>query len=148
MVKRTMIWIGGAALLAATLTDFLAVICRHIGWPINGSIELMQGIVLLSGSLSLLMATWEDVHARVHLLTDRMAPALRRVADLLSDLSFLALLLALLGGSGWLAVELWGGHEQSELLGVPWRLLRLIANAALAGTAVLVVLRLFKAVRR
>jgi len=147
-VKTTLIWLGGLALLAATLTDFLAVIGRHVGVPINGSIELMQAVVLLSGSVSLVMATWDDAHARVHLLTERMTPALRSFADALSDLVSLAFLLALLSGSLWLAADLWGGHEQSELLGVPWAALRLIANLALAGTCVLLVVRLAQGLRR
>ena len=148
MVKTLAIWLGGLALLAATLTDTLAVICRHLGFPINGSIELMQAIVLVSGSIALIMATWEDTHARVHLLTERMGPALRRLADWLSDLTTLLFLIALLWGSLWLAADLWHGHEQSELLGVPWQALRVIANAGLVVTCLLLVLRLAGRLRR
>ena len=42
---------------------------------------------------------------------------------------------ALLAGSVWLAADLWDGYERSELLGVPWKLLRLIANALAAVQA-------------
>ena len=142
MLKRAAIWIGGAALLAATLIDTLAVICRHIGWPITGSIEVMQAAVLVAGSLGLVIATWEDSHARVRLVVERLSENGRRVADWLSEVATLAFVLALLTGSVWLAADLWNGHEQSELLGVPWALLRAIANICLAAVALLLVLRL------
>jgi len=142
MLKRAAIWLGGAALLAATLIDTLAVICRHIGWPITGSIEAMQAVVLVAGSLGLVIATWEDSHARVGLVVERLSAGARRVADWLSEVATLAFVVALLIGSIWLAADLWPGHEQSELLGVPWAVLRAIANISLGAVALLLVLRL------
>ena len=49
------------------------------------------------------------------------APSRRAAAGTL----FLA---ALLAGSGWIAFDLWSAHEESELVGVPWRWMRLFAN--------------------
>jgi TRAP-type C4-dicarboxylate transport system permease small subunit len=144
MLRIILIWLGGTALLLATLTDTLAVIGRHVGLPISGSIELMQGLVLVSGAVALVISIWEDAHARVHLLLDRMAPRARRVADGLSDVVTIAFLAALLAGSAWLAIDLWHGHEQSELLGVPWALLRMVANAALVMAIVVLGLRLLR----
>ncbi len=46
----------------------------------------------------------------------------------------------LLAGSLWIAVDLWDGHELSEVMGVPWRLLRLFANLCFF-VAILVLLR-------
>ena len=43
---KAAIWLGGIALLAATAIDTLAVIGRHLGIPVTGSIELMQAAVL------------------------------------------------------------------------------------------------------
>ncbi|MFC3101456.1 TRAP transporter small permease [Altererythrobacter lauratis] len=133
--KRFCIWIGGLALLAATATDTLAVIGRAIGAPLPGSIELMQAIVLVSGTFGLIIATLDDSHARVRILVDRLSPARRVLADRFSDLLALLFVLALLAGSVWLSVELWGGHEQSEVVGVPWALLRMIANGVLLAVA-------------
>lgn len=130
-LTRTAIWIGGAALLAATAIDTLAVIGRHIGLPITGSIELMQAAVLLSGALALVISSLDDAHARVKLVVDRLSPRLRGIVDRVSDGASLLFVAALLAGSGWIAFDLRGGHEQSELLGVPWWLLRAIANACL-----------------
>ena len=144
MFKTALTWVGGVALLLATATDTLAVLCRYLGFPITGSIEAMQAIVLVSGVVALVMSTWEDSHAKVHLLLDRMSPRAKALAHWLSDLSTLLFLSALLAGSVWLAVDLWPGFEHSELLGVPWSVLRLIVNAGLALTIGLLAVRLVR----
>lgn len=146
--RHIVIWIGGLALLAATLVDTFAVIGRHIGLPLTGSIELMQAVVLVSGSIGLVVATWDLSHARVRIVVERLSPAARRVADVLSDLLTLAFVLALLAGSVWLSADLWNGHEQSELVGVPWLVLRLIANVCLFACAVLLAARLVRPSQR
>lgn len=142
--KRLCIWIGGMALLAATATDTMAVIGRAVGLPLTGSIELMQAIVLVSGTFGLIIATLDDSHARVRLLVDRLAPTRRVLADRFSDLLALIFVLALLAGSVWLSTELWGSHEQSEVVGVPWALLRLIANFVLLTVAGILAWRIIR----
>ena len=136
--------IGGTALLVAMAVDALAVIGRHTGIPFLGSIEIVQAAVLLSGATAMLIATLAGVHARVHLLVDRAPPRLRRTlarAGLaLGALFFLALTIA----SVWIARDLWAGHEESELLHLPYRPLRLftvLAAAAVAMTFALQALR-------
>lgn len=128
---KAAIWLGGIALLAATAIDTLAVIGRHLGIPVTGSIELMQAAVLVSGALGLTIATIVQSHARVRLFIDRLSPSAQVLADKLSDALSLIFFLALLVGSAWISIDLWDAHEKSEILGVPWRLLRLFANACL-----------------
>ena len=122
---KAAIWLGGIALLAATAIDTLAVIGRHLGIPVTGSIELMQAAVLVSGALGLTIATIVQSHARVRLFVDRLSPAGQAIADKVSDTLSLIFFLALLIGSAWISIDLWDAHEKSEILGVPWRLLRL-----------------------
>ena len=141
LLTRAAIWGGGLALLAATAIDTVAVIGRHLGTPLTGSIELMQAAVLVSGAMGLVIATLDSAHARVHLLVDRLPPAWRDRADRFSDLLTLLFVLALLAGSVWLASDLWDGNEQSELLGVPWRALRLFANGCLAAALLILARR-------
>ena len=141
---RLLVWTGGIALLAATAIDTIAVIGRHVGLPLTGSIELMQAAVLVSGAVGLLVATIEQSHARVHLVVERLAPLQRKVADRLSDVLTFLFCLALLAGSGWIAAELWTAHEQSELVGVPWRVLRLIANLCLLGVCLTLLWRIVR----
>ena len=136
MLRSLMIWTGGAALLAATALDTLVVVGRQVGFALHGAIELIQAAVLVAGSLALIAATAADNHARVRLVVSRLGRSrdwLERGSELLTAL----FVLALLTGSTWLAIDLWNSHEVSELAGVPWRWLRLVANLALAAVFLL-----------
>ena len=141
MIRTTMIVIGGCALLAATAIDTLAVIGRHIGLPVRGSIELMQAMVLVSGATSIVLATIAGSHARVKIIVDRLQGLPRSIADRASSLMTALFFLLLLCGSLWLAADLWASHEMSEVLGVPWRWMRLFANICLLA-GLLITLRL------
>ena len=146
-LTRMAIWIGGIALLAATAIDTVAVIGRHIGLPLGGSIELMQAAVLVSGALGIVISTLDDAHARVRLVVDRMPERWRALADRASDALTLLFVLALLAGSAWIAVDQFSGHEESELLGVPWWALRLVANACLLATVAILGWRVVRQAR-
>ncbi|WP_305097691.1 TRAP transporter small permease [Croceibacterium aestuarii] len=128
-MRAILVWTGGAALLAAMAIDTLAVIGRNVGMPIIGSIELVQAAILVSGTIALVLATLHGGHARVRLVIDRLQGAPRHVLAKTSRLASTCLFAALACGSIWLAADLWSGHERSEVVGVPWRILRLIANA-------------------
>jgi TRAP-type C4-dicarboxylate transport system permease small subunit len=145
-LRRLAVWTGGAALIAATAIDTVAVIGRNLGLPVVGSIELVQAAVLVSGMFGLIFATAGDDHARVRILTDRHDRG-RTFADVVGPLSMAAFFAALLTGSVWLAADLWNGHERSELLGVSWRGLRLIANFGLAACIVIALAALFRRTR-
>lgn len=142
-MRRAIIWIGGLALLAGTFIDTISVIGRHVGLPFRGSIELMQMLVLVSGGTSILVATLWQQHARVRLLVDRLSPKLRSLADRFSDFASALFFIALLAGSIWLSADLWNGFEQSELLGISWRWMRLFANICLGVAALVVLWRAF-----
>jgi TRAP-type transport system small permease protein len=144
-MKRALIWLGGIALLAATLLDTVSVIGRNAGFAIHGVIELIQAAVLVAGGVALVMATLSRSHARVHLVLDRLTPRNEALAERVTALLTAVFFAAMLAGSAWLAVELWGAHESSELLGVPWRWMRIFANLCLLS-AVAVLLR--QAMRR
>lgn len=142
-VRSAMIWIGGVALIAATAADTFAVIGRQIGWPLRGSIELVQAAVLVAGSIALIAATLADRHAKVQLIVDRLRPEMRRRVEQLCDVLMALFLLCVLAGSVWLSIDLWASHEVSEIIGVPWRWMRLFANISLAVALVLVLRRAF-----
>ena len=130
---RIIVWAGGIALLGATAIDTVAVIGRNVGLPLHGSIELVQLAVLLAGSVALLLATIAGSHATVHLVMDRLHGSVRDTArrgNTFLTAVFFGLLLA---GSGWIAVDLWHAHEVSEIVGIPWRWMRLFANACFAA---------------
>lgn len=130
---------GAVALLAAMTIDTLAVLGRHVGHALPGSIELVQAVMLVAASSALVGATLARKHAAVHLLVSRLPPrarsGLERVNALLCSLFFLALA----AGSAWIAWDLRDGHEESEVLRIPYAPLRILGiMAVLATTAILV----------
>ena len=135
-LRNLMIWTGGAALLAATAVDTVAVIGRQVGVRVHGAIELIQAAVLVAGAVALVAATAARAHARVRIVVERLANA-RPWFDRLSEGLAAVFLAALLTGSAWLSADLWNSHEVSEVAGVPWRWMRLAANLALAAMLVL-----------
>lgn len=137
------VWIGGAALLAATAIDALSVIGRNVGVPFIGSIELVQAAVLVSGIAGVIFATSADEHARVRILTDRTAFG-KSAARVIGSIGTALFLAGLLAGSSWLAADLWNGHEQSEVLNIPWRPLRLVANLGLLTCVIVALLAPFR----
>jgi TRAP-type transport system small permease protein len=136
-MKEVLTWLGGVALLAAASIDLVAVIGRRIGVPLHGSIELVQAAVLIAGSVALIVATQSGSHARVHLLLDRVSEGsqtlLNRAGSLFAAVFFIGLLI----GNLWIAADLWGGHEVSEIIGVPYAVLRICANIALGVVSLL-----------
>lgn len=137
--RTAMVWIGGIALIAAASLNVLAVIGRHTGLPLKGAIELVQVAVLVAGSLALVAATLARNHARVHLILDRLKGARRVAAERLCAALSILFFSMLLTGSLWLAIDLWGEQEVSELLDVPWRWMRAFLNAALIVVILLLV---------
>ena len=137
--------LGSIGLLGAMAIDALAVLGRHLGLPLLGSIELVQACVVLMGSSALVGTTVRRGHASVQLVTERVSPRwavwLARWADLVSALVFATI------GLGSLVVlhDLWDGDERSELLALPYAPLRLMF---LGSIALVVVLLLGSVVRR
>lgn len=138
------LWLGGGALIAATLINVGAVVGRRIGLPLHGAIELVQVCVLIAGTLALVRATALEAHARIHLVLDRLPEAARGLAERLCAFAAALFFAALLAGALWIQADLWAAHEASDVIGVPWRLLRLVANL---GLAVMTLMCLWQAVR-
>jgi TRAP-type C4-dicarboxylate transport system permease small subunit len=116
--------IGSAGLLIAMSADALAVLGRHLGVPLLGSIEIVQASVVLVASAAMIAATLRGSHARVHIVLGRLNAghrlALERIADVVSAAVFLIFAI----GSIWIASELWQGHELTDILHIPLRWLR------------------------
>jgi TRAP-type C4-dicarboxylate transport system permease small subunit len=134
-------YVGAAGLIVAMAVEAVAVVGRQIGEPLLGAIEIIQTAMLLTASSAMLSATLADTHAKVHLLVDRLPSAaqrwLQRFATLLSAAFFAALAVA----SVWLTIESWNTHEESELLRIPYRPLRIIAAVMVAAIACVFIYR-------
>jgi len=137
IVRKALLLFGGAALFVAVAADGLAVIGRHVGIPLLGSIEVVQAAVLIVSSVALVIATLDRRHAVVHLLVNRLGDGAKariaRAGSLLAALLFLAFLI----GGGWIAFDMRGGHEESELLRLPYAPLRLVELGALLAVAII-----------
>jgi TRAP-type transport system small permease protein len=128
---KPVFYVGAIALLTAMVVDTLAVIGRHVGITLLGSIEWVQAAMLLASSAALVAATLSKQHASVHLLIDRLPPRWRRVAALLGSTLSIVFFVCLAAGSIWIAHDLWGAREASDLLHIPFAPLRLASIAAL-----------------
>lgn len=141
---RAAFLIGGAGLFIAMATDAIAVLGRHTGFTLLGSIEVVQCCIVLIASSAMIFATLKGSHAAVHIITERLSPPrvalLARIASALSALLFL-----LFAGAGlWLIADLWNGHERTELLHIPIVPLRILQVAALLFVAALFLRKLFR----
>lgn len=138
---RLLVIVGGGALLLAMSVDAIAVSGRHLGTPLLGSIEMVQVSVLVSASMAMIIATVSGTHAVVHLIVDRVGPRRRRL--MLAANAFLSavLFLAFLAGAFWLASEYWTDHEESEVLRIPFRPLRIVIVLSCAALAVIFLLQ-------
>lgn len=124
-IRRLLLATGSAALLLAMAADALAVLGRHVGFAVNGAIEIFQVCAVVALSSAILIATLDRRHAAVDLLLLRAAPQARvwldRLAAVASALAFGLVAI----GSIWVALDLWPTHEMTEQLGIPLRGFRL-----------------------
>lgn len=130
--ESLLVWIAGGALLLAMLVDTLAMLGRAFSMPLLGSIEIVQAAILFGACGALVVAAREQAHARVHLLLDRASGEWRARLVRMHELASALMYGALLAGSAWLALDLWHGQEESELLRLPYRPLRIAAVLTLA----------------
>lgn len=135
-------YLGGAALLATVAIIAVAVAARHLGRTLTGSLELVQATILIASSSSLVAATLAQRHATVHLLVDRVGPGAHAILTRVSyGLGALFFVLLAVGGI-WIASDLWNGHEESELLHIPYAPLRIISIAAVLAAAAIMAVQL------
>ena len=138
--RGPLFYIGACALLLAMAVDAIAVIGRHIGVPLLGSLELVQAAILVASSSALVSATLAGRHASARFLIDRVSPRVRAVMQRSNGILTFVFFLALAVGQIWIAADLWHGHEDSELLHIPYAPLRVTSIVA-AVLAALIVLK-------
>ena len=132
-----LVMLGGIPLMLAMLVEFITVIGRHTGFMFLGSIEAVQVAILLSSATAIVMATLARSHAKVHLLLNRTGGRTRAVLKFFNALCGALFFLALTVGSVWLAADMWGAREQSELLALPYFPLRCFVSLGMMVTALL-----------
>jgi TRAP-type C4-dicarboxylate transport system permease small subunit len=148
LLARVCFFIGAAALLIAMCCDALAVVGRHAGVPLLGSIEIVQACVVVAASAAMVGATVSRGHAAVHILLERVSEKAAARIHRLANLAGAVVTLALLAGSLWIVSDLWGGRERTELLKLPLLPLRLFWCASAGLMAALFLIRLVRGERR
>jgi TRAP-type C4-dicarboxylate transport system permease small subunit len=143
-LRDALVWIAGSALLVAVAVDSLAMIGRQIRVPLIGSIEIVQAVVLFAAAGGLIIAALDGAHARVNLLLERIPAAWRERFLKVHALAAALLFAALLAGTLIIAADLWNGYEESELLRIPYRPLRIATAISLAVLLLLSLLRLIR----
>jgi TRAP-type C4-dicarboxylate transport system permease small subunit len=146
-VRTWLVVAGGSALLAAAIIDTISVIGRHIDLPFLGSIELVQAAILLSGSAALIVATLAGSHAVVRLVVERLPHRMRHGLERINRVASASFFLGLLAGSVWIMGDMWSGHEESELLHIPYIPLRFVLCCGLAVVAVVFLARALRRTR-
>ena len=142
LLRTALVWIAGGGLLVAMVVDTLAMFGRALQLPLIGSIEIVQAVVLFAASGALIITTFDRAHARVSLVLNRLPSRWRDRFEILHSVAAALFFAALLTGSLWIAWDLWGGHEESEILLIPYRPLRIAVVLALAALLVMALLRL------
>jgi TRAP-type C4-dicarboxylate transport system permease small subunit len=129
--------VGIIGLVAATVTDSVAVTGRHLGLPLIGSIEIVQAAIVMLACASIVLATAARAHASIHVVTERVGPHVRRRLALVASVVSICAAIALAAGSLMMLADTWSGHERSETLHIPFALLRLLVLVSLLGVALL-----------
>jgi TRAP-type C4-dicarboxylate transport system permease small subunit len=128
--QRFLLATGSAGLLLAMATDAIAVLGRHTGFAVIGSIEIFQVAAVVALSSAVLLVSFMNRHATVDLIVGR---ASERTKSILAQIgrAALALTFGLIAfGSAWVAADFWPTHEMTEMLAIPLAPFRLIWIAA------------------
>jgi TRAP-type C4-dicarboxylate transport system permease small subunit len=142
--RGPLFYVGATALLLAMAVDALAVLGRHIGLPLLGSLELVQAAIVVASSTAIVFATLANRHAAARFLLDRSTPRVRRLLQQFARVLTLLFFLILASGQTWITHDLWDGHEDSELLHIPFAPLRLVSIVAVLLAAGITLRRLLR----
>jgi len=147
-LRAILLGIGAAGMLVAMASDALAVLGRHVGFTLPGSIELFQVAAVVALSMAILLASLNDRHAAVDLLVGRASPRTARVLFLIGRLALTLAFTLLCAGSIWVSADLWSTHEMTEIRAIPLRPFRLFWILCSGAAALHFAAQFAKALRR
>jgi len=112
-------------MFVAMASDAIAVLGRHVGFTLPGSIEVFQVAAVIALSMAILLASLNDRHAAVDLVVGRASARTARALFLFGRLALMLTFALLCAGSIWVSADLWSTHEMTEILAIPLRPFRL-----------------------
>jgi TRAP-type C4-dicarboxylate transport system permease small subunit len=145
--RGPLLYMGAAGLATATAVEAVAVTGRWLSLPLHGALEIIQAAVLVTACISMLSATLAESHATVHLLLNRVSPTIKRVLTRIASVLSAVLFIGLTIASVWLLIEHWNTHEESELLHIPYRPLRILCCLSMLMIAGVFAVRAVKPAR-
>lgn len=128
-------YIGAAGLLTVMIVETISVIGRHSGLPLLGAIEIIQAAILVAACAATVIATLERAHATVHLVIERLPAVWQSIFSRCGSILSAAFFAGLAAGAAWLVSDFWDAHEESELLHISFRPLRILTSLAAAAVA-------------
>jgi TRAP-type C4-dicarboxylate transport system permease small subunit len=133
--RGPLFYIGAAGLLLAVTVEVISVAGRQLSAPVHGALEFIQTAILVTASVAMLSATLANTHATVHLVTSRAPPELKRLLARFAAVLSAIFFIGLAGAGAWLTIEHWNLHEESELLHIPFRPLRILSFLSVVAIA-------------
>ena len=124
--RGPLFYVGAAGLLAVMVIEAIAVVGCHSRLPLLGALEMAQAAIVPAACASMIIASLAGGHAVVHLVIERLPARLREITLRASALLAALFFAALTFGAGWLAVEYWDSFEESDVLHIPFRPLRVL----------------------
>jgi TRAP-type C4-dicarboxylate transport system permease small subunit len=118
-LSRSFNWVAAGAVIAMILLVCMNVITRLFGYPIMGTFELVEVLLVIGISFSLSYGSLTDCHPSINLLTRKLSQRAQAIIDIIT--SFISL--GLFGLIGWrcvmLASRIWKTGELSITLWIP-----------------------------
>lgn len=137
--RGILFYVGAAGLLSVMIIEAIAVMGRHLRTPLLGALEMAQASIVPAACASMVIASLAGTHAVVHLVTERLSENARawmaRVSALLAAVFFAGLFV----GVTWLTGEFWASFEETDVLHIPFRPLRVLVSVC-AGALTLIFL--------
>jgi TRAP-type C4-dicarboxylate transport system permease small subunit len=131
--RGALFYIGAAGLLGVMLIEVVAVIGRHSRLPLLGALEMAQAAIVPAACAAMIIAALAGAHAAVHLVTERLPERARQWTTRASCLLAALFFSGLCAGTSWLTVEFWNSFEETDVLRIPFRPLRILVSLS-AGT--------------
>jgi len=146
--RGVLFYVGAAGLLSVMAIEAVAVAGRHLRTPLLGALEMAQAAIVPAACASMVIASLAGAHATVHLLTERLPQHVRagmaRASALLAALFFTALAVS----AGWLTAEFWNSFEQTDVLRIPFRPLRVLVTLCAGTLAIIFFVRALRGERK
>lgn len=146
--RGVLFFVGAAGLLSVMAIEAVAVAGRHLRTPLLGALEMAQAAIVPAACASMVIASLAGAHATVHLLTERLPDHARawlaRASALLAAVFFTALAVS----AGWLTAEFWNSFEQTDVLRIPFRPLRVLVTLCAGTLAVIFFVRALRGERK